>query len=76
MQQLFFPQEKIKKKGLTNPLLYVIIKIQKGNQKEIIKMITNAELIFRCVCAVIGAITVAGLVAYGRYLEYKEVWKN
>lgn len=39
-------------------------------------MITNAELIFWCVYAVIGAITMAGLVAYGRYLEYKEVWKD
>lgn len=39
-------------------------------------MITNAELIFWCVCAVVGAVTMISLIAYGRYLEYKEVWKD
>lgn len=39
-------------------------------------MVTNAELIFWCVSAVVGAVVMIGLIAYGRYLEYKEVWRD
>lgn len=57
------------KKYLTNNHPCAIIKVQ---SKEVITMVTDAELVFWCVMGVMCVLFVCALPFINNYIEYKE----